>query len=66
MPLAPIPYLAHANLTPVRYVPALRASAEAWTVDDLWLVGHRAMRDVPRVAAVWSFLIEELRADEAT
>jgi hypothetical protein len=23
------------------------------------LVGHRALRAVPRVAAVWSFLVEE-------
>jgi len=26
----------------------------------MWLVGHRALRQVPRVAAVWSFLVEEL------
>ncbi len=25
-------------------------------VDDVWLVGHRALRDVPRVAAVWDFV----------
>jgi DNA-binding transcriptional LysR family regulator len=24
----------------------------------LWLVGHRALRHVPRVAAVWSFVME--------
>jgi hypothetical protein len=28
--------------------------------DDLWLVGHRALRQVPRVAAVWSFLAAAL------
>jgi DNA-binding transcriptional LysR family regulator len=26
---------------------------------ELWLVAHRALRDVPRVAAVWEFLVEE-------
>jgi DNA-binding transcriptional LysR family regulator len=26
---------------------------------SLWLVGHRALRHVPRVAAVWTFLAEE-------
>jgi hypothetical protein len=29
---------------------------------DIWLIGHRILRDVPRVAAVWTFLAEELRA----
>lgn len=59
--LAPAPYLPRAKLVPVRYAAALRESAEAWHVDELWLVGHRALRDVPRVAAVWTFLVEELR-----
>jgi DNA-binding transcriptional LysR family regulator len=27
---------------------------------QLWLVGHRALRDVPRVAAVWDFIVQEL------
>ena len=34
-----------------------------------WLVGHRALRAVPRVAAVWAFLVEEFallgRADRS-
>lgn len=29
---------------------------------SLWLVGHRALRDVPRVRAVWEFLVEEARS----
>ena len=60
--LVPTPYLERANLVPVKFSPALAKSAEAWPADDLWLVGHRALRDVPRVAAVWSFLLDELRA----
>jgi DNA-binding transcriptional LysR family regulator len=44
--------------------------AHARTLDDawadlpsssLWLVGHRALRHVPRVAAVWTFVTEQLR-----
>ncbi|MBL0216937.1 MAG: LysR family transcriptional regulator [Myxococcales bacterium] len=61
--LAPVPYLERANLVPVRFAPGLAKAAEAWPADDLWLVGHRALREVPRVAAVWSFLVDELRRD---
>ncbi len=28
---------------------------------ELWLVVHRALRDVPRIAAVWEFLVDEAR-----
>jgi len=44
------------------FAPALRADAATWPVDDLWLVGHRALRDVPRVAAVWAFMTAMFRA----
>jgi DNA-binding transcriptional LysR family regulator len=60
--LAPLQYAAKLGLEPVRYAPALASSAETWPSDDLWLVGHRALRDVPRVAAVWTFLAEQLRS----
>ena len=59
--LAPIPYLERCDLVPVRYAPSLARSAEAWPVDSLWLVGHRALRDIPRIAAVWAFLVDEFR-----
>jgi hypothetical protein len=29
-------------------------------VEDLWLVGHRALRMVPGIAALWDFLAEQL------
>lgn len=58
--LVPEPYLLPAGLVPVRYTPALATSAEEWPVDALWLVGHRALRDVPRVA-VWDFVAREIR-----
>jgi len=59
--LFPIPYVRAHGLAPVRFAPALEPTTESWPVDDLWLVVHRALRDVPRVDAVWTFLSEELR-----
>ncbi|HEU0029207.1 MAG TPA: LysR family transcriptional regulator [Kofleriaceae bacterium] len=59
--LAPLPYIERVGLAPVAHSAALASSAAGWPTDDLWLVGHRALRDVPRVAAVWAFLVEELR-----
>lgn len=50
----------HQGLAPLRYARALAPSATEWPVDDLWLVGHAALRDTPRVAAVWSFLEETI------
>ncbi len=45
--------LAEVRLAPTlqRGLPALRS--------ELWLVVHRALREVPRIAAVWDFLVEE-------
>jgi DNA-binding transcriptional LysR family regulator len=59
--LVPEPYLPKYALTPLRFASTLSASSEKWPVDDLWLVSHRALRDVPRVAAVWDFLALEFR-----
>lgn len=45
----------------LREVPLARALARQvapMPVDSAWLVGHRANRDVPRIAAVWDFLAE--------
>ncbi len=59
--LVPEPYLRVRKLEAAAFSPALAASAAEWPSDDLWLAGHRATRDLPRVAAVWKFLAEELR-----
>jgi hypothetical protein len=32
----------------------------ALPTNETWLVGHRALRAVPRVAAAWAFLVDEL------
>ena len=52
----------HDGLAPVRYARELAPSAAEWPTDDLWLVGHAALRDTPRVAAVWSFIEETIAA----
>ena len=39
---------------------ALASSVSELPISETWLVGHRALRAVPRVAAVWTFLVEEL------
>jgi DNA-binding transcriptional LysR family regulator len=57
--LAPAPYVAVSGLVEIGYVARL---APSWPNDDLWLVGHKALREVPRVAAVWEWLVAEFRA----
>jgi len=60
--LCPVPYVTALGLVAVDFAPSLAAAAASWPTDDLWLVGHRALREVPRVAAVWDFLTAELRS----
>jgi DNA-binding transcriptional LysR family regulator len=47
------------KVAPVRHTRALAPSVAELPTTETWLVGHRALREVPRVAAVWSFLVEE-------
>lgn len=56
--LVPEPSAAHYGLVPVRLAPSLRAAAASWPTDELFLVTQRALRGVPRVAAVWDLLRE--------
>lgn len=58
--LVPEPYLGPHGLRRLDL-----AAGSPLPADDLWLVGHRALRDVPRIAAVWSFFAEELRRHRA-
>ena len=58
--LAPEPYLARFGLAPVRPGRKLAAAWAALPVGELWLVGHVALRRVPRVAALWQFIVDEL------
>jgi DNA-binding transcriptional LysR family regulator len=48
------------RLTPACLSTSLRRQRPL-DLGTLWLVGHRAMRDIPRIRAVWEFVIEEVR-----
>jgi len=60
--LLPAPYTRIRKLERARTTKALAGSVDDWPKSELWLVVHRVLRDVPRVAALWSFLVEEMRA----
>lgn len=56
--LAPMPYATLPALRAVELGPKLQKSVGAIPAGSLWLVGHRALRDVPRIAAVWRWIEE--------
>ena len=60
--LVPEPSAEHYGLVQVKLAPALHADAAQWPTNELFLVTHRALRDVPRVRAVWDLLLEPLRS----
>jgi DNA-binding transcriptional LysR family regulator len=66
--LVPEPSVVHYGLVPVRLGPDLRSDASRWPIDELFLVTHRALRNVPRVRAVWDRLLARFgdRADLRT
>lgn len=56
--LLPEPSARHNGLVPVKLAAGLRADAAKWPTDELYLVTLRALREVPRVRAVWELLLE--------
>lgn len=58
--LVPEPSIDHYDLAPVKIAAALRESAADWPEDELFLVTHRALRDVPRVRVVWELLVKKV------
>lgn len=46
------------NLVEVSLSPAFCKTLPPAPIQQLYLVGHRAMRSVPRIAVVWDFLLE--------
>jgi DNA-binding transcriptional LysR family regulator len=62
--LASDPFRHVHRLVPIVIARGLQASWDALPVEELWLVGHRALRTVPRIAAVWDFLAEHLSDPE--
>ncbi len=49
------------GLVPLRMTKKLAAGLAPYPKGALHLVGHRALRDVPRVAAVWQLLVDRFR-----
>jgi DNA-binding transcriptional LysR family regulator len=60
--LLPDAYRQVRRMVPVAFAPRLAGSAAAFPREETWLVGHRALRQVPRIAAVWDFILEETAA----
>ena len=58
--LAPEPYLHRFDLRAVTPGKKLVRAWKELPVGDLWLVGHVALRRVPRVAVLWDFIVQEL------
>jgi DNA-binding transcriptional LysR family regulator len=58
--LASEPFRHVRRLVPLAIARGLQPAWDALPIEDLWLVGHRALRTVPRVAALWEFLAEHL------
>jgi len=56
--VAPRIYRGVHGLIEAKLSPALSRSLTAFEEHQLWLVGHRALRHVPRIAVVWEFLLE--------
>ena len=55
------PFAAWVGLSQVALTPSLARRLPATPTGTLWLVGHQALRGVPRVRAVWDFLLAEAR-----
>ena len=50
----------HYGLVPVKLDKRLREAAEKWPSNDLFLVTHRTLRDVPRVRVIWELLTQRV------
>jgi DNA-binding transcriptional LysR family regulator len=55
--LVPEPSVEPYGLVPVKTSAALREGESGWPSDELFLVTHRALRQVPRVRVVWDLLV---------
>src|SRR5262245_31755214 len=58
--LASEPFRFVHSLVPITVSRGLQPAWDALPVEELWLVGHRALRTVPRIAALWDFLADHL------
>jgi DNA-binding transcriptional LysR family regulator len=58
--LLPEPNVEQYGLVQPKLAPGLRDSGDDLPTDDLYLVTHRALRDVPRVRVVWDALVSQV------
>jgi DNA-binding transcriptional LysR family regulator len=58
--LVPEPSAEHYGLVPLKTSARLRDGTAPWPTDELFLVTHRALRQVPRVRVVWELLVERV------
>jgi DNA-binding transcriptional LysR family regulator len=63
--LLPPPYARVSAVVPLRSSTTLSRSVDELPTNETWLVGHRALRLVPRVAVVWSLLVRDFARFEA-
>jgi DNA-binding transcriptional LysR family regulator len=57
-----IPFSELDGLAALPLAPKAKKRLRPFPEGSLWLVGHRALRDVPRIAATWTFLLERMRS----
>lgn len=55
--LVPQRSIAASGLVPLQFDQRLAAKLPDWPKDDVFLVTHRSLRSVPRIRAVWDFLL---------
>jgi len=60
--LVPEPSVEPYGLVPLKLAAPLREPAAQLPADELFLVTHRALRDVPRVRVIWDVLVEKIGA----
>jgi len=60
--LVPRPFVEWIGLEQVPLSKSLSKRLPPTPTGSLWLVGHRALRDVPRIRAVWDFIVAEARS----
>ena len=59
--LVPHPFLLLEGIEELPLRRSLKSKLGPFPQAQLWLIGHRALRSVPRIAVVWDFLIDTFR-----
>jgi DNA-binding transcriptional LysR family regulator len=58
--LIPEPSVEYYGLVRVKTSAGLREAVEAWPSDEVFLVTHRALRQVPRVRVIWELFVDRI------